>query len=153
MAFENRIVEHPGRIVLTEVDATNGVYDVDYTAEEGTVSQEGTLMDADSMNEAVQDLIDSSMNGISISAGGTVTVKNVQSGSITVTPRANTALSKNITFATPFEHAPQVVVTPNTASPQNCHVGVSAITTTGFTVTLYRTTAVSTTLRWIAVGM
>ena len=154
MAFEDRIVEHPGRVVLTPVTGETNTYDTDYTTAEGEVTQEGTLLNADSMNAAVQDLIDSSMNGISLSTGGTLSVRNIQSGSETFSnPTANSVVTKSITFLTSFENVPVVVVTPNTGAPQNCHVGVTNITTTGFTLNFYRTTSVTTAIKWIAVGM
>lgn len=154
MAFENRIVEHPGRVVLTPVSGLTNTYDADYTAEEGEVTQEGTLLDADSMNSAVQDIVNSSMDGITLTAGGTLQVRNIQSGSALITLTAtNQTKSVNITFATPFENAPNVVATPNTGAPANCSVGVSNITTTGFTLTLTRTTRVNTSIHWVAIGM
>lgn len=154
MAFENRIVEHPGRVVLTPVDGLENTFDADYTAQEGEVTQEGTLLDADSMNSAVQDIVDSSIDGITLTTGGTLQVRNIQSGSVLITITAtNQTKSVNITFTEPFENVPHVVATPTTGAPANCSVGVSNITTTGFTLYLYRTTKVNTSVQWVAIGM
>lgn len=153
MAFENRIVEHPGRVVLTPVTGETNTYDADYTSAEGTVTQDGTLLDADGMNEAVQDLIDSSMNGITLSPNGTLSVRNIQSGRVTIAPVANTPTPATITFATAFENVPNVTVSANTAVPERCSVGISNVTTTGFTIYLTRTNTTSTSVHWIAVGM
>ena len=46
MAFE-KMVEHPGRVVLTPVPGKTNTYDADYTLQKETVTQEGTLMNAD----------------------------------------------------------------------------------------------------------
>ena len=52
MAFVDRVVQYPGRIKLTNVsDGTEATYDV--TREEGTVTVEGTLINAANMNDQV----------------------------------------------------------------------------------------------------
>lgn len=153
MAFEDRIVENPGRVVLTPVSGQTNTYDADYTSAEGTVTQEGTLLNADGMNEAVQDLIDASINGITLSAGGTLTVRNIQGGKMTITPVANAVTQKTVTFATAFENVPYVVACPQSAAPQNVSVGVDQITTTGFRISIYRTNTTSTVIQWHAIGV
>ena len=44
MALQDRIVEHPGRVVLTPVSGEENTYDM--TRAEGTVTQEGTQLNA-----------------------------------------------------------------------------------------------------------
>ena len=50
MALQDRIVEHPGRIVLTPVPGVENTYDVERA--EGTVTQPGTPLNADNLTEA-----------------------------------------------------------------------------------------------------
>ena len=153
MAFENRIVEHPGRVVLTPVSGLTNTYDADYTAEEGEVTQEGTLLDADSMNSAVQDIVNSSIDGITLTAGGTLQVRNIQAGTVYFPARANTTQSSNVTFSSTFENPPHVIMMPQTTGPQVCFCSVANITTTGFTAYFHRTNNYATTVHWVAIGM
>lgn len=153
MAFEDRIVENPGRVVLTPVSGEENTYDADYTSAEGEVTQEGTLLNADSMNEAVQDLIDSALTGVDISPNGTFKVRNIQSGRVTIKPVADTPVAKNVTFPSSFENVPNVTATANTTVPQRCSVGIANVTITGFTIYLTRTNTTETSVHWIAVGM
>lgn len=155
MAFENRIVEHPGRVVLTPVTGQTNTYDADYVSQQGTVSQEGTMMEASAMNAAVQDLIDSSMNGITISPAGTVTMNNIQIGIVSVTPTAaNTITSKSFTFASEFENTPVVMLLPRSRVPdQVTHWSIHDISTTGFTVYMTRTNTTQTNFMYLAVGV
>ena len=153
MAFENRIVEHPGRVVLTPVTGQSNTYDADYTSAEGTVTQDGTLMDADSMNEAVQDLIDSTLNGVTVTAGGTLKAPNIQGGVVSVTPTsANTIKSQAFTFAEAFENVPVVMLVPRTTVPNAITCGVSNVSTTGFTVYMTRTNTTQTNFFYLAIG-
>lgn len=155
MAFENRIVEHPGRVVLTPVTGQTNTYDADYVSQQGTVSQEGTMMEATAMNAAVQDLIDSSMNGINISPSGTVTMNNIQIGVVSVTPTAaNTVTSGSFTFASEFENTPVVMLLPRSRAPESVtHWSVHDISTTGFTVYMTRTNTTRTNFMYLAVGV
>lgn len=50
MALTDRIVEYPGRITLTAVSGEADTYDV--TRAEGTVTQEGTPINAENLNAA-----------------------------------------------------------------------------------------------------
>lgn len=52
MAFIDRIVDHPGRIILTPVEGEPNTYDV--TRAEGIVTQEGTLLNAANLNKETQ---------------------------------------------------------------------------------------------------
>jgi hypothetical protein len=154
MAFEDRLVEHPGRVVLTPVAGATDTYDVDYTSAEGEVTQEGTLLNADSMNSAVQDLIDSAMDAFTISDNGTVRVKNIQIGVVSITPTAaNTTTSKAFTFTEAFENVPVVMVLPRSRAPQEITTyAVHDISTTGFTLYMRRTNRTQTQFMYLAVG-
>lgn len=59
MAFVDRIVEHPGRVKLTPVSGQTNVYDME--REEGTVSTEGTLLNANNLNNP--DILTLSIDG------------------------------------------------------------------------------------------
>lgn len=52
MAFTDRIVQHPGRVKMTPVSGQTDVYDM--TAQEGTVTTEGTLLNAANLNAQTQ---------------------------------------------------------------------------------------------------
>ena len=52
MAFTDRIVQYPGRVELTPVSGQTNVYDM--TAQEGTVTTEGTLLNAANLNQQTQ---------------------------------------------------------------------------------------------------
>ena len=50
MALQDRIVEHPGRVMLTPVSGEENTYDM--TRAEGTVTQEGTELNAENLTAA-----------------------------------------------------------------------------------------------------
>lgn len=52
MAFTDRIVQYPGRVKMTPVSGETNVYDM--TAQEGTVTTEGTLLNAANLNQQTQ---------------------------------------------------------------------------------------------------
>ena len=104
------------------------------------------------MNEAVQDIVDASMNGITLSQGGTLSVRNIQCGTVYFPAKVNTTQNKAVTFGQAFENAPHVVFCPQTTGPQKCYCAVANITTTGFTAYFHRTNNYATTVHWIAIG-
>lgn len=59
MAFTDRIVQYPGRVKLTPVSGQTNVYDME--REEGTVSTEGTLLNANNLNNL--DILTLSIDG------------------------------------------------------------------------------------------
>lgn len=73
-------------------------------------------------------------------------------GYSTLTPSgANQTTSRTITFASGrFTTAPIIIVTPTTSVPQNVDIGVSSISTSGFTINMFRTTNVATSVNWLA---
>lgn len=144
--FTDRIVEHPGRVRLTEVETD--VYDV--TPEEGTITEEGTALNAQSLEDGIQAMIDASLNDITFTAGGSVHVPNIQQGRETIKPTANTVTSKDVTFPQEMETVPRVSLTVETAAPQNVSVGVSNISTTGFRINIYRVNTTTTAIQWLA---
>ena len=68
MAFQNRLVEHPGRVVMTPVAGAENTYDM--TPAEGEVYTEGTLLDAENINNEVHDIINGHLPGLSVDDKG-----------------------------------------------------------------------------------
>lgn len=149
MAFTDRVVEYPGRVVLTAVSGETDTYDMTFS--EGTVTEEGTPLDADSMNTEITSMINEAMSGITIDSSGNVSYRNMQSGRVQVTPTAvKSVKSVQVTFPTAFTKTPFVVATPITAGPNIVAVSVGSVTTTGFILYMYRTTKVTTGVMWQA---
>lgn len=154
MAFTDRISEHPNRVVLTEVSGQANTYDIDFESAQGTISQEGTSLNATEMNDAVNDLIASAFNGVNITSGGSIKARNIQGGVVSVTPTsANAVNSQSFTFDQPFENTPIVVLTPRTTVPNTITCGVSNVSTTGFTLYMTRTNTTTTNFFYLAIGL
>lgn len=76
----------------------------------------------------------------------------IKSGTITVMPEeADTPTSVRVEFDQEFSGIPTVAACPATMYTGNVSVGVSSITTTGFTLYMTRTTVYETKFMWIAV--
>lgn len=75
-----------------------------------------------------------------------------QSGTASVVAIANTVTTVSVTFSKAYTTAPIVVVTPSTTVPQTevQEVSVGSVSTTGFIIYIYRTTAVNTVVNWMA---
>lgn len=75
-------------------------------------------------------------------------------GQTSVTPVADTPTSKVVSFGKTFASAPTVVAVGNTAVPGTTvtGIGVSDVTTTGFTVWVTRTNDTATLVNWVAVN-
>ena len=147
MAFQDRIVEYPNRVTLTQV--SGDTYDIERA--EGEVTQEGTPLNAENLNANIAEAVANALGGITIDANGNVSFQNLQSGKVLVKPSAaNTTTTVNVTFPTAFTKVPNVVVSNNGAAPNVTSVSAGAITTTGFTLYFYRTTKVNTYVSWIA---
>lgn len=157
MAFTDRLSEYPNRVVLTPVEGLENTYEVDFQSAQGTVSQEGTSLTADEMNQAVIDLIDSAFNGASVNSNGTLKANNIKGGIVSITPtKANTVASAsyNLWNDAPFENPPLIVVCPQTSVPnQVTSWGIKNVTTTGFTLYLLRTNTTQTQFHYIAIGV
>lgn len=67
MALTDRIVEHPGRVVLTPVSGEENTYDV--TRAEGTITQEGTELNTANLNAAFQLVFEEYMGTVTYEAG------------------------------------------------------------------------------------
>lgn len=80
-------------------------------------------------------------------------IKNIQYGVAYIDVVANEISSVTVEFPQEFKTVPRVVVTPISTAPGTVLKGfsVTGVTTTGFTMYLYRTNSVNTGMYWIAV--
>ena len=78
----------------------------------------------------------------------------IQCGKVNVSCTANTVSTANVTFEKAYLIAPIVTVTAGSSSPGTVvtEVTMSNVTTTGFTICVYRTNTSATSVHWIAVG-
>lgn len=149
MAFIDRVVQYPNRVTLTAVSGETDTYDMERA--EGTVTEEGTPLNAANLNNEIQSMIADAIQGITIDNNGNVSYRNMQSGKVLVKPSsARATTTVNVTFPQAFTKVPNVVVSSNGASPSTTSVSAGAITTTGFTLYFYRTTQTNTYVSWIA---
>ena len=76
-----------------------------------------------------------------------------QCGAVTMTPTAGVDSSQSVTFPIAFATTPEVVLTAVTSMPfaELKGVSVASLTSTGFVLWMYRTTAIATTVYWSAV--
>ena len=77
-----------------------------------------------------------------------------KSGTVTITPVANTPTSIAVTFPSAFAATPVVVACPVVTVPGSAVKGaaVTAATKTGFTAWVYRTSTTATSVAWLALG-
>lgn len=77
----------------------------------------------------------------------------IQTGFASVTSTANVVSSLPVTFSSAFPGTPSVVLTPNTGVPYTYFKGFSynSLSSTGFTVNMYRTDTQTTSFSWVAV--
>ena len=77
----------------------------------------------------------------------------MQTGTVTIAAEAGVVASQNITFDTPFNYAPAVMVSLNTNASAVLNGGncaVSNVSPTGFTLNVFRPTAGNVPVRWVA---
>lgn len=154
MGFIDRIVQYPGRVKLTPVAGQSNVYDM--TRQEGTITQEGTKLNSEEMDECIEEIVKSMINDCFDSNGKFTLKKYVQAGKATVKTKdqANKTISLSVSFPKAFSTTPIVVVSPISSTPNNVRVSIQNISTTGFTVYAYRTNSqYDTNIRWIAVAV
>lgn len=77
-----------------------------------------------------------------------------QSGKVVVSCTANTVSTANVTFDRVYTTAPIVTLTAGSSAPGTAvqEVTVSNVTTTGFTINVYRTNTSATSINWMAAG-
>lgn len=78
----------------------------------------------------------------------------IQSGRVTITPKANEPTMKRVTFPKPFKNKADVILTPLTSVPGTTVMGVGTDNNTkdGFDAYVYRTNTTETILTWVAFG-
>jgi len=151
MEFVDRVVEFPGRVIITNVADPNDQKTCDIVRAEGEETNPGTPLNSAALNAAVADAVDAAMQEFDVDESGNVKVRNVQCGKATVTVKAaNTTYTKSVMFPQAFTSVPIVSATPVTGSPDKVSFGVTSISTTGFSITLNRTNVVNTIVNWIA---
>ncbi|MBK7823557.1 MAG: hypothetical protein IPJ61_21460 [Tessaracoccus sp.] len=103
------------------------------------IPSEGTVRAGDEIDAAL-------LNGVAYAG------VEIRTGSLSITPVANTPTSVAVTFTPAYAVAPTaVVLTPATGAINEIQgLGVTAIGTTGFTAWIYRTNTTATTLWWAA---
>lgn len=158
MAFVGRVVEFPNRITLKDENGNVlGPYTLEFS--EGEVTEEGTPLTAENLNSEIEQIAkekaDEAIEGLegafTIDSSNNVHFRNMQAGTATIkVTKAKAVMTKNIKFSKAFTKKPYIVVAPNSSAPQNISVSFKNVTTTGFTIHLYRTTKVNTSVNWIA---
>jgi hypothetical protein len=81
---------------------------------------------------------------VTFAAGATVSTRTIQTGQSSVLVNGSGVGSLTVTFAIPYETAPTVVATPNTTGTPGVNVGyvqIDTVTTTGFVLRIYGSTA------------
>lgn len=146
MAFVDRLVEHPGRVTLTDVSNGTELGTFDMVRAEGEVEEEGTPLNAENLNAEIGGAINSAVGGFRVS--------EIQCGAIKITPTAAKAVTTaTVTFPAAFQKVPRIIVQPTgttNASPATTNALPTDITTTGFKIKMYRADKVATWVHWIA---
>lgn len=150
MALKNRLVEHPNRYILRDNDG-NEIGPYFLIRDEGTIEEEGTPLNAENITDAIIEKIDEAMEPFDIDNEGNVYVKNIQKGKAKIEGKAKAVAKKEIKFPKAFDKIPTVVVSPITQLPESVHASAYNVTTTGFTLHLYRKTKATNTVHWIAI--
>ena len=154
MAFVDRVVQHPNRVRLTPVSGETNVYDM--TRAEGTITTPGTPLNKKNLTNEVKTLISTAMAkvnaALTIDASGNVTMRNIQCGNVVIKTASfvKENVRQHVTFSPAFTEQPRVVATMRGGAPTSGSVSVKAVTTTGFDIYAYRTTAINTEVDWIA---
>lgn len=112
---------------ITALEATSSTLDTRLTAAEGDVT---------SLDAAVAAL------------------PQVQAGRVVITPTANTPTSAEVTFPVAFRAVPEMTASALSSVPGTVtEITVDAITTTGARIWMHRTSAITTSVSWIAVAV
>lgn len=151
MAFVDRLVEFPGRIQLIPVAGQTNVYDV--VRAEGTVTEEGTPLNADNLNANIIEQVNSLIDPAIEEATGGFRVSEIQAGAVTVPLRNNSSVnSLSVRFPMAFSTTPKVVVCPVISNPNTVRWSLNGASLTSFTLRTYSTANVDVTFYWIAMA-
>lgn len=98
----------------------------------------------------------STVNATDVAVSNNFTARNIQSGQVSVTTVASQWVEVSVTFSTVFLSTPTVLVTGNNNAPAaggttQLYSAVTSITTTGFTLRVFRSTAITMNYGWLAV--
>ena len=152
MSFEDRLVEYPNRYTMT--DASGNTSTVYLDPDPGEVTQEGTMLNAENLNAEVESIAQSA-TGVTADSYGNARINNIQHGRATAPSKGSRGrcVSVKVTFPQAFSATPAVVALARTSRPDGVRVSVNGESPTGFTLHLYRSTALSdvnTSVWWIA---
>lgn len=76
----------------------------------------------------------------------------IQTGTVSVTPIADTVVPYTVTFPVAFTTTPRVVVTANSSVPHSISLGATGVSTTQFTLQTRRTSTSAYSVFWIAIA-
>lgn len=76
----------------------------------------------------------------------------IEIGSTAITPTAGDTVESDVTFDEAFSSTPYVFVSPSSSAPTAVEVTANGRSTTGFTISFYRSNSVQTTIMWLAIG-
>lgn len=147
--FSDRLVEYPGRYLLTDSSGTSTEYTL--TRDEGEVTEEGTELTADNIEEGIVAVVSAGLTNREIGLSDLM-----QCGSVVAKTKGNAkeTVTVDVSFGTTFSTTPVVIATAVSAVPHNLDVSVKSITTTGCTIYVYRSTgSFNTTINWIAMAV
>lgn len=152
MAFLDRLVQYPNRYTMT--DSSGNTSTIFLEPSPGEVTQEGTLLNAENLNQGIKDIAVEA-TGASADSAGNAQLNNLQCGSVVALSKGKggKTVSVNVTFPKAFSATPIVMATPVTSRPDGVRASVKNASPTGCTIYLYRSTAVgnsNTTVAWIA---
>lgn len=152
MPFEDRLVEYPNRYTMT--DASGNTSTVYLDPDPGEVTQEGTMLNAENLNAEVESIAQNATGDYS-DANGNAHFRNLQCGSVVAPSKGKRGknVSIHVAFPEAFSATPVVMVTPVTTRPDAVRASARYASATGFTLYLYRSTAVgdsNTTVSWMA---
>lgn len=152
MAFLDRLVQYPNRYTMT--DSSGNTSTIFLEPSPGEVTQEGTILNAENLNQGIKDIAVEA-TGASADSAGNAQLNNLQCGSVVALSKGKggKTVSVNVTFPKAFSATPIVMATPVTSRPDGVRASVKNVSPTGCTIYLYRSTAVgnsNTTVAWIA---
>lgn len=76
----------------------------------------------------------------------------MQTGSVTISPAANTVTSKSVTFPKAYTKIPTVFVNARASRPDNVLNVTAVATLTGMTIYMLRSNTTDTVVDWLAAG-
>lgn len=152
MEFLDRLVQYPNRYTMT--DSSGNTLTVFLDPAPGDVTQEGTMLNAENLNQGIKDIAVEA-TGATADSAGNAQLNNLQCGNVLALSKGKggKTVSVSVTFPRAFSATPVVVAVPVTSRPDGVRASVKNASPTGCTIYLYRSTAVgnsNTTVAWIA---